>query len=106
MKLNVKFTENAMSFKANLKGAYKPFGLNFKSNSQTFTSDFKAIQPVTTYVGGDPYLGEYVVTPKVDEQIMETKDKVLTEDIKIKNIPFFDVSNESGGSTVFIGGKI
>ena len=33
------------------------------------------------------YEGEYEVTPTVNEQILETKNKLMTEDIKIQAIP-------------------
>lgn len=56
--------------------------------------------------GGVPYDGNYVVTPRIDEQIMATKHKVMSDDVTIKAIPFFDVSNTSGGSTVYIGNEV
>ena len=52
------------------------------------------------------YDGEYVVTPKVNEQTMGTKDKVMTDDVTIKAIPFFNVGNASGGDTVYIGSEV
>lgn len=52
------------------------------------------------------YQGGYDVTPKVVEQKMETKDKVMRDDVTIKSIPFFNVSNTSGGSTVYIGNEV
>lgn len=60
-------------------------------------------------VGGmmpDHYEGEYEVTPKVNSQTLETKEKYLVEDVKIKEIPYFDTSNISGGTTVYIGSDI
>ena len=52
------------------------------------------------------YKGSYEVTPKVAEQSMYTKDKLMAEDVKIKSIPFFSVSNETGGNTVYIGKEV
>ena len=52
------------------------------------------------------YEGDYIVTPKVSAQILETKQKVMTDDLTIMEIPFFNVSNTSGGSTVYIGKEI
>lgn len=49
------------------------------------------------------YEGDYEVTPKVDEQTLPTADKLLLEDVKIKKIPYFEVSNNSGGITASIG---
>lgn len=81
-------------------------GVKFREISRTFSAEFGAVQTVTKYVGGEQYLGDYVVTPKVDEQRMATKNKVLIEDVTIKSIPFFNVSNTSGGSTVYIGNEV
>lgn len=53
---------------------------------------------------GDPYLGEYIITPKIEKQILETKDKLLIKDCEIEAIPFFRTSNEANGFTVIIGG--
>ena len=57
-------------------------------------------------IAGGEYEGDYIVTPKVESQTMPTKNKLLTEDVTIKSIPFFNVSNTSGGSTVFIGNEV
>lgn len=80
--------------------------VKFTESSQVFEANFKDVQTITKYVGGEQYSGEYVVTPKVDEQTLETKDKVLTEDVTIKSIPFFKVSNNKGGDTVYIGNEV
>ncbi len=57
-------------------------------------------------IGYEDYDGSYEVTPKVSAQSLQTKDKHLTDDIKIKSIPFFNTGNETGGSTVYIGVEI
>lgn len=54
----------------------------------------------------DYYDGDYTVTPKVKKQELATRQKFLTEDVKIKEIPFFEVSNNEGGQTVFIGKEL
>ena len=54
----------------------------------------------------DYYDGDYTVTPKVEKQELATRQKLLTEDVKIKEIPFFDASNNEGGQTVFIGKEL
>lgn len=53
-----------------------------------------------------PYEGEYEVTPKVTEQTLPTAQKLLEEDVHIKEIPYFEVSNNSGGNTVYIGSEV
>lgn len=91
------------------------FDVEFKDNSISVPVKFsesvagdKAIfsEVQTVNVGGDPYEGDYVVTPKVDQQIMSTKGKVMVQDVTIKQIPFFKTSNTSGGSTVYIAKEI
>ena len=52
------------------------------------------------------YTGSYRVTPQVDPQTLGTKDKVMTDDLVIKAIPYYDVGNEAGGSTVYIGKEL
>ena len=51
----------------------------------------------------EPYDGPYQVTPAVEAQTLATKNKYMTEDVAVMSIPYFDVSNPSGGSTVYIG---
>lgn len=49
------------------------------------------------------YEGEYGVTPKVTEQTLPTAQKFLARDVTIEKIPYFEVSNNSGGTTASIG---
>lgn len=95
MKLSVKFFEENNRFL-----------IGFKELNSNININFGEFQTITEYIGGDKYEGEYVVTPKVIEQSLPTKEKVLIEDITIKEIPFYNVSNASGGNTVYIGDKI
>ena len=61
---------------------------------------------VPVYKDVPQYEGEYDVTPKVSEQTLPTAMKMLTEDVTIKSIPFFNVGNTSGGSTVYIANEV
>lgn len=51
------------------------------------------------------YDGPYVVTPASHEQILETKEKFLEENVEVKEIPYFETSNEYG-TTVYIAGSL
>jgi hypothetical protein len=51
-----------------------------------------------------PYEGSYEVESLTREQILSTANKVMTQDIRIREISYQEVSNESGGYTVTIGG--
>ena len=52
------------------------------------------------------YEGSYTATPKVNEQTLPTRKKFLEEDVTIKKIPYFEVGNNSGGETVYIGNEV
>lgn len=54
--------------------------------------------------GYEHYFGEYEITPKIEEQRYLTKDKVMSEDITVKSIPTYEVTNLQGGTTFIIGG--
>lgn len=58
------------------------------------------------YIGGEPYGGDYEVTPKAEEAVvLPTRDKVLAEDITVKKIPYYETSNDLG-ETVFIAAEV
>lgn len=49
------------------------------------------------------YTGAYSVTPKAfQSQTLETADKVLSNDIVIGEVPYYQTSNNSGGITSYI----
>lgn len=77
--------------------------VQFQENGKIFSATFKDFQKVTEQPDVDIYTGDYDVTPKVDPQSLATKDKFMTDDVRIHEIPYFDVGNTSGGSTVYIG---
>ncbi len=50
------------------------------------------------------YTGEYNVTPKAEEAtVLRTRNKLLTENVTVSRVPFYEVSNQSGGKTFIIG---
>lgn len=53
------------------------------------------------------YDGDYNVTPLAFQEVtLKTKDKKLIEDIVVKEIPYYETTNPSGGNTVYIAGQI
>ena len=55
----------------------------------------------------ETYDGEYVVVPKINvDQTLETKDKVMEDDVLVLKIPYYETSNEAGGTTVYIAMEI
>lgn len=48
------------------------------------------------------YDGDYNVVPKVTNQVLETKNKSMRDDVTIEEIPYAEVSNPQGGVTATI----
>lgn len=63
-----------------------------------------ALKEVVTVYQNDFYEGEYTIIPSIEEQSMNTKDKLLKENVTIEAIPYYETSNVSG-KTVIIGGN-
>nr|DAM59831.1 MAG TPA: hypothetical protein [Caudoviricetes sp.] len=65
------------------------------------------IRDVVIQTGGEiipTYEGEYEVTPRVDEPVvLHTKAKRMNDDVTVKKIPQYEVSNAAGGKTLTIG---
>lgn len=60
----------------------------FEENEMHLEVDFGEVQEVTTDGGNLPrYTGPYEIEPAAQEQILETRDKIATEDIIIKPVP-------------------
>lgn len=56
-------------------------------------------------IGGDPFTGSYEATSQVEADYeLETNNKLMTDNVTIKKIPYEAVSNPQGGNTVTIGG--
>lgn len=63
------------------------------------------IQPARLIgVDSKVYAGDYQVVPDVYAiTVLETKDRLLSENIEILTIPQYAVSNDAGGETLIIG---
>lgn len=53
-----------------------------------------------------PYQGRYVVDPRFYEQVLETKDLRMLDDVTVNSIEVARTTNPAGGTTVYIGGII
>lgn len=49
-----------------------------------------------TVITGDKYIGEYSVIPKTIIQYLYTKDKVMSNDVTVYEIPYHETANEYG----------
>lgn len=80
----------------------------FDSYIETKKSANLYLKKIMQLIGGGTdlpvYSGSYTVTPKTTAQSMKTSDKVMTDNVTIKEIPYSEVSNPQSGKTVIIGG--
>lgn len=95
-----------MRLSVSFKDTGKSFAVGFGEEQAGFDADFKDVIMATEFVGGEIYQGDYTVTPKTEKQTLQTREKILTENVEILSIPYFDVSNDKGGSTVYIGSEV
>ena len=92
-----------------LKVRFRPpdeFKVRFEPSDQSIPVVFKQFQQVTTKPDVELYEGVYDITPKVEAQILPTANRFLSEDVTVKKIPFFNVGNSAGGSTVYIANEV
>lgn len=100
MDISVKFHESGGSFRVDA----------FHSG-ESFETAFGTFVTITTEVpvpGSDVevYEGAYTVTPKVEAQTLLTANKFLQDDVSVHGVPFYEVSNTSGGNTVYIASEV
>lgn len=70
---------------------------------QAIIDEVVAKIPTTTVPA---YTGSYKVTPKAfDDTTIECEGKVMTDNVQVSKIPYFETSNESG-DTVYIGSEL
>lgn len=52
------------------------------------------------------YHGDYKVTPDWEEQVLETKNKSMLDDVVVLSIPKYEFDNMANGQTIVIGGNV
>lgn len=52
------------------------------------------------------YDGPYEAVPKVEAQTIPTAKKLMTDDVTVHGVPFYEVSNDQGGNTVYIAKEL
>lgn len=87
MRLDVRFSEGQM---------FTPL---FQPTEDLITLDFGSCMVIG---GGERYTGEYEVTPHDYEQTLECKEKMMSENVTVFEIPYAEVLNLSGGYTATI----
>lgn len=95
MGLNEKFTAIANSIRAKT-------GKTEKLTLDQMVTEINSIS--TSEYTGETYDGSYSIRPSIEAQVMETKDKLMTDNVTIQAIPYHTVDNAEMGQTVIIGG--
>lgn len=75
------------------------FDVSFESDD-CFCIDFGEFIEIPI---GDFYDGEYIITPKNYEQVLETQEKAMRDDVTVLAVYYAEVDNPFGGVTVTIG---
>ena len=63
------------------------FNVVFRKTDQSFPVEFKEFQGVAVISDADPYEGEYEVIPLAVEQVLPTRGKLMSADVKVGAIP-------------------
>lgn len=86
--------------------------LDLKTNKNSKNAKIGGLEDSVFTYQAPVYDGEYNVIPKAyEEQVLQTKEKTLLENVTVQKVPFYEISNASGGTTVYIaeetkGGKL
>lgn len=70
------------------------FELEFEEIEQEFCFEFGEVTVI--HIGGETYAGPYVVIPKRRDQILDTRNKLMRDDVTVKEVPWIEVSNTEG----------
>ena len=70
-----------------------------------FVVEFGTDADLATILSTVPqYKGETTVTPRIYEETrLETKDKLMPDDVTVRKIPRYEGSNDCGGVTLIMG---
>lgn len=83
------------------------FKVDFAESCMSFGVRFSALQIVEQLKDAEKYTGPYVVIPHAhNEQTLETAQKLMTDNVTVQKVPFYDVSNTTGGTTVYIASEV
>ena len=89
-----------MRLHVNFNEVDSQLAVSFIQTECTFNTDFGEVFFIKT---DDVYEGDYNVIPRVYEQTLPTKDKLMLNDVTVEIIPLSKVINLSNGYTVTIG---
>lgn len=95
-----------MRFTMEFMETRQDFKVGFNEIRQQFDAGFENLQIVTTAPDVELYSGTYDITPTVGAQTLPTAQRYMVQDVNVNAIPFYNVGNTAGGSTVYIADNI
>lgn len=81
----------------------------FESISGSISGESALSGTLSVATGGDyeMYSGEYEVIPSTNsEQVLKTASKLLSRDVVVAKVPYFETSNDLNGKTAYIGKEV
>lgn len=103
MTLSVQFEQRSAEFSSEFEQEQENLSVLFSQTAEDFAGEFGEILK-TGSEDIEVYSGSYDVTPVLEGLVLGTENKRMVKDTTIHPIPIFRVSNNSGGTTVVIGG--
>ena len=100
MRLRVSFSEIDANINVSFDEIDSDICAKFIQTGCVFKTNFGEIFQVRT---DEVYDGDYDVIPRVYQQILPTKDKLMLDDVTVEVIPLTKIINLSNGYTATIG---
>ena len=95
---SVKFSESNAAFGVKFEGE--------KNNFSVGMAETHIIEVPVPDIDVETYSGAYEVTPETTGQTLKTAQKYMEKNVEVRAIPYYEVSNPSGGNTVYIGTEV
>ena len=99
--VNVNFIQTKCNFNTNLEENNVSLAVEVLEDKCLLKADIGEVFFITKEA--DEYAGPYDVIPRVWPQLLQTKDKLMIDNVMVEAIPLTKVINPSNGYTVTIG---
>lgn len=88
----------------NLQGSISDGEVGALTGKIGYQKQLKGVIELPKWKETEIYNGDYIITPKIIEQSVKTRSKLMKDNVVVKAIPYFETSNQTG-KTVYIGGE-
>ena len=92
-----------LNFVVKFENLNQPIKADFSATKSIFQTDFESASKIVFVDTTEHYKGDYEVTPKTIQQVMQTRNLIMDNDVIINKIPYSESDNSAGGTTVTIG---